>query len=121
MAPRGNVPSCLALGLFGLVLAAASLISPNPAFAYTADQQQACTPDAFRLCSSEIPDVERITACMVRNRAQLSPECRIYFRSPEPTPSAMTEPATTRKPTARSEKSKTRKSRRNRKSSATRT
>ncbi len=49
--------------------------------AYTAEQQQACMPDAFRLCSSEIPDIERVKSCMVHNRSQLSPECRAFFRA----------------------------------------
>ncbi|TMJ81193.1 MAG: hypothetical protein E6G79_16605, partial [Alphaproteobacteria bacterium] len=44
-------------------------------YAYTQEQQQACSGDAFRLCSADIPDVERITACMSRNRSQLSPGC----------------------------------------------
>jgi hypothetical protein len=35
-----------------------------------------CTGDAMRLCSSEIPDVSRITACMVRKRSQVSAGCR---------------------------------------------
>jgi len=52
---------------------------PVAALAYTPEQQQACTGDAFRLCSSEIPDVDRITACMIRNKTQLSPECRVQF------------------------------------------
>jgi hypothetical protein len=30
----------------------------------------------MRLCSHEIPNVQRITACMVRNRAHVSPGCR---------------------------------------------
>jgi hypothetical protein len=51
--------------------------------AYTAEQQQACMGDAFRLCSSEIPYVDRVAACMVRQQSQLSPGCRVYFR-PEP-------------------------------------
>jgi hypothetical protein len=51
--------------------------------AYTPEQQQACTGDAFRLCGSEIPNVDRITVCMMRNRALLSPGCRIFFRSHE--------------------------------------
>jgi hypothetical protein len=51
--------------------------------AYTPEEQQACSGDAFRLCSPEIPDVDRVTACMVRNKAQLSPGCRAFFR-PEP-------------------------------------
>jgi hypothetical protein len=43
----------------------------------SADVQQACTPDAMRLCSDTIPDVARTTACMKAKRAQLSPECRV--------------------------------------------
>ncbi|MEZ5822031.1 MAG: hypothetical protein R3D82_14630 [Xanthobacteraceae bacterium] len=30
----------------------------------------------MRLCSSEIPDIPRITACMHRKRALISPGCR---------------------------------------------
>lgn len=48
-------------------------------FAYTQEQQQMCTGDAMRLCSSEIPDVERVTACMVQKRAQLSDGCKAVF------------------------------------------
>jgi hypothetical protein len=62
---------------------AASLLS-GAAYSYTPEQQQACTPDAFRLCGDAIPDVDRITACMIRKQAQLSPGCRVYFRAPEP-------------------------------------
>ena len=63
----------------------AALLLPGRGEAYTPDQQQACTPDAFRLCGPEIPDVDRITACMIRNRAQLSPDCRVFFRA-DPAP-----------------------------------
>ncbi|WP_024518958.1 hypothetical protein [Bradyrhizobium sp. Tv2a-2] len=59
---------------------AATLMS-GESRAYTAEQQQACMPDAFRLCSSEIPDIDRIKSCMVRNRSQLSPQCRAFFRA----------------------------------------
>jgi len=40
-------------------------------------QRQACTPDAMRLCSEFIPDVERITACMTAKKAELSEPCRL--------------------------------------------
>jgi len=40
-------------------------------------QRQACTPDAMRLCSEFIPDVERITACMKAKRVELSDPCRL--------------------------------------------
>ena len=59
----------------------------------TPEQEQACTSDAFRLCSSEIPNVDRVTACMVAKKSQLSPPCRAQFR-PDPAPSqATTAPA----------------------------
>jgi hypothetical protein len=35
-----------------------------------------CTGDAFRLCSSEIPNIPKITACMVKQRSNLSAGCR---------------------------------------------
>ncbi len=63
----------------GLVLAFAlslSTLSATGSFAYTAEAQQMCTGDAFRLCSSEIPNIPKITACMVKHRADLSPGCR---------------------------------------------
>jgi len=55
----------------------------SAAHAYTAEQQQLCTDDAFRLCSSDIPDVDRVTACMTRHKAELSAACRSVFGRPE--------------------------------------
>lgn len=43
-----------------------------------------CTGDAMRLCSSEIPDVERVTACIVQKRAQLSDGCKAVFHHVPP-------------------------------------
>jgi hypothetical protein len=45
----------------------------------TASQQAACTPDVFRLCSAEIPWVERIVACLKRERPRLSEGCHAVF------------------------------------------
>ncbi|MGA7811228.1 hypothetical protein [Bradyrhizobium sp.] len=56
---------------------------PAASHAFTQeDQRRLCTGDVFRLCSSEIPDVERITACMRRQRASLSDGCRSVFGKP---------------------------------------
>src|SRR5689334_19512194 len=70
------------------LLAAATLavtIWPTASEAYTPEQQQACTPDAFRPCPSAIPHADPTTACLIRNRPQLSPACRAFFRGgPEP-------------------------------------
>ena len=68
---------------FALVTALSVSAFVTDARAYTAEDQQACMGDAFRLCGSDIPNVERITACMIRQKAQLSPQCRAHFRSPE--------------------------------------
>jgi hypothetical protein len=63
----------------GLVLALAaslSALSSTSSFAFSAEAQQMCTGDAFRLCSSDIPDVSKITACMMKRRSELSSGCR---------------------------------------------
>ena len=62
----------LALGFAAIV----SIISTTSSFAFSAEAQQMCTGDAFRLCSSEIPNIPKITACMFKHRAELSPGCR---------------------------------------------
>jgi hypothetical protein len=67
-------------GLIAATLLAASMWS-GAVSAYTPEQQQACTPDAMRLCGAYVPDVDRITACMIQNKSQLSPACRVYFRA----------------------------------------
>src|SRR5580700_7866792 len=69
-------------GVWLATILAASIL-PTLGHAYTAEEQQACSGDAFRLCSAEIPDVDRVTVCMIRNKSQLSPGCRVFFR-PEP-------------------------------------
>jgi len=32
----------------------------------------ACTPDVWRLCGAQVPDVDRIVACLRRNTSQLT-------------------------------------------------
>ncbi len=90
----------------GLMFATALSFSilPSAGQAYTPEEQQACSDDAFRLCGAEIPDVDRVTVCMVRNKSQLSPGCRVYFKpDPVATPVATgkplsIKPASSRKP-----------------------
>lgn len=53
-----------------------SAVSSTAGFAFSAEAQQQCTGDAFRLCSSEIPNIPKITACMMRHRSDLSTGCR---------------------------------------------
>ena len=58
------------------VAASFSAISSTSSFAFSAEAQSMCTGDAFRLCSSEIPNISKITACMMKQRASLSSGCR---------------------------------------------
>lgn len=92
---------------FGLMLATALSVSmlATTSQAYTPEQEQACSGDAFRLCSADIPDVDRVTACMVRNKSELTPGCRAFFGPSEAerapaiaSKSVSLKPATARKP-----------------------
>jgi hypothetical protein len=81
-----NREAAVARGLkFSLKLAAALSLSmvSSAGNAYTPEQQQLCSNDAIRLCSSDIPDVDRITACMARQRNLLSPACKAFFPADE--------------------------------------
>jgi hypothetical protein len=52
----------------------------------TWEQQAACTPDVWRLCSAQVPDVGRIVACLRRNTEQLSGRCRAVFAQGDKAP-----------------------------------
>jgi hypothetical protein len=76
----GNSPWCVLAAIAGGLglLAVAMLSASGPAAAApgTAQERAACTPDVWRLCSSEVPNVSKIVACLNRNSAKLSPACR---------------------------------------------
>ena len=61
------------------VVASVAALSSTSSFAFSDEAQQMCTGDAFRLCSSEIPDIPKITACMMKHRAILSASCRMVM------------------------------------------
>ena len=62
------------IALLFAIACAATALSARPTLA--SEAQQMCTGDAMRLCGHEVPNVQRITACMVKQRANLSPGCR---------------------------------------------
>jgi hypothetical protein len=68
-----------------VVMIAAGIAAAGSAFSEeyrgTYEQQMACTPDVWRLCFDQIPDVNRITACLRQNTPQLSDPCRSVFES----------------------------------------
>ena len=45
----------------------------------TPEQRRACTPDVYRLCAGEIPNVRAIIACLRRQKSSLSPACAAVF------------------------------------------
>jgi hypothetical protein len=66
---RRRLAAVLGLGL--------TFASAGSAFALgTPEQRRACTPDVYRLCAGEIPNVRAITVCLQRHKANLSEACR---------------------------------------------
>jgi hypothetical protein len=64
--------------LAAILLGAIALAGPAAAADRgTAAQRAACTPDVFRLCMSEIPNVDGIVACLKREKKNLSGGCRV--------------------------------------------
>ncbi|WP_426436845.1 hypothetical protein [Bradyrhizobium genosp. P] len=87
--------------VLGLAIAIGGGLFAAPAFSQeergTWEQQMACTPDVMRLCSDQIPDVGRITACLRQNTALLGHSCRAVFESN----ASMQQPSRPQRPMAR--------------------
>lgn len=68
-------------GIVGVMIAIGMGAAPAVADEHhgTWEQQQACTPDVFRLCGNAIPDEDRIVGCLRQNTALLSSGCRAVF------------------------------------------
>ncbi|MBV8836096.1 MAG: hypothetical protein JO000_06130 [Alphaproteobacteria bacterium] len=62
-----------------LALAVALTAISTAALAQSAEDQQACMNDAFRVCSATIPDRNRTIACMVQHKAELSQACQMVM------------------------------------------
>ena len=78
---KSSIKLTIAVGL----MATAALIGHSgiaAAHSGTADEQAACTPDVFRLCLFDIPNEDRIVACLNRNLSQLSPACHDVMAGP---------------------------------------
>jgi hypothetical protein len=84
--PRGNnnmlrtlYLACRTVLPLGLLLIAIAAMGAGGAAAQqgTPEAREACTPDAMRLCSDFIPDVAKVTRCMMAKRGQLSAACRM--------------------------------------------
>ena len=80
----------------GLALSIGGIVAHGAVYAGeyrgTWEQQMACTPDVWRLCSGQIPDVDRIIACLRQNTPQLSDGCRAVFASNNQVPPQQQQP-----------------------------
>lgn len=67
-----------AMLIAGLAAPIFVLAGSHRAFAHsgTAEEQSACTPDVLSLCFWQIPNEDKIVACLNKNIDRLSPECR---------------------------------------------
>ena len=84
----GQIALSLALAIGGI--GAQSALAEE--YRGTWEQQMACTPDVWRLCSGQIPDVDRIVACLRQNTPQLSDGCRAVFASNNQVPPQQQQP-----------------------------
>jgi hypothetical protein len=78
----------------GIALAFLTL-APAAATAQTQEEQQACTDDAFSVCGQDIPDRDKVAACLARNIDRISQACRavmLSYQTPAAAPVASKEP-----------------------------
>ena len=73
MSVKFVLAAALVLGAFGNVSAAS---------AETQDDREACTPDVHKICGEFIPNRDEIVKCLVKNKAKLSPACRVVMSRP---------------------------------------
>lgn len=59
----------------------ASVFTAAAAHAASRDEQtKACRGDAMHFCATDIPNEDKITACMKQHVNELSPRCRAMFK-----------------------------------------
>jgi hypothetical protein len=75
-----SISPAFAAGLVYAAVLAAS--SSSYAHSGTDEEQAACTPDVLSLSFFEIPNEERIVACLNRKRDRLSTACRAVIDPP---------------------------------------
>ena len=69
----------------GRAILGGMMVLASPGFALASGptlqdrQQAACYDDVMRLCSEDLPDVDRVTACMKGKRQQVSAPCAAFY------------------------------------------
>ena len=85
------------MGKLSAIALIVTIMAPLPAFAYSQEDADACTPDAMRLCQNAIPDTSRVALCLVQNKRQLSPACTVVFNRPRSASDASERPVNIQK------------------------
>lgn len=66
------------------VLAGLALLSAPALAQGTSEERSACMGDAFKFCTSDIPNVSEIESCLIKNMSKLSKGCQEEFhKAPE--------------------------------------
>jgi hypothetical protein len=78
---RGVKRLILGAIFFGAALSMVTSAALSQGTEGTAEQQEACTPDAIKLCSMFIPDPNRVKDCLIQRIAALSLRCREVIQS----------------------------------------
>jgi hypothetical protein len=101
--PTQRIVLNCSLGLATMIGLAAASPAWSEEYRGTWEQQMACTPDVMRLCGDQIPDVNRIVACLRQNTPSLGNSCRAVFESnasAEQQATRVPPPQTTQRPRA---------------------
>lgn len=69
----------LGAAFFGAALSIVTSVALSQGAEGTPEQQEACTPDAMKLCSDFVPDPGRVKGCLIQHIATLSLPCRGVF------------------------------------------
>jgi hypothetical protein len=75
------LPSGFCLSFLLICLASATAFAKDKGPTLRDQQQAACYNDAQKLCGDFIPDIDKVTACMVSKQSQVSAGCAKYFNA----------------------------------------
>ena len=97
--------SCQALLIAAFAVSFSALSTPS--FAWTSESRAKCAADAWRLCSSSAPNIQKTDACMDKQSASFSARCkaavekeRAAQKTPAPAATPAPAPAATATPAA---------------------
>jgi len=64
---------------YAVLIAVAALLSSSALAQGTPEQRAACEGDALKFCAKDIPNADKIEACLRARLPEISPACRAEF------------------------------------------